>query len=151
MLWVLGMKHSTYEAAGYDTDLKDAEWELIEPLLYRAGARRGRGRQRSPHAARASLDAIRYILKAGCQWALLPKEFPPKSTVHDALATWTQQGVWPRINSVLRERVRVETLKKTPRPAQGSSTAKASKAGSSPPRAAVMTRAKRSKGANATL
>jgi putative transposase len=144
------MNHSTYEAAGYDTDLNDAEWDLIEPLLYPAGAKRGRGRQREAHAARAAFDAIRYLLKAGCQWSLLPKDFPPKSTVHDALAAWTRQGIWPRINAVLREEVRVKTLKKTPRQALRSSTAKASKAGSSRPAAAAMTRAKRSKGANAT-
>jgi putative transposase len=143
------MKTPRYEPAGYDTDLNDAEWELIEPFLYPAGAKRGRGRRREPHAARASLDAIRYVLKAGCQWSLLPKEFPPKSTVHDALAAWTRQGVWPRINTALRERVRVETLKKTPRPAPGSSTARASRAGNSPPRAAATTRARRSKGASA--
>ena len=59
---VLGMKSPIYEAAGYDTDLTDAEWELIEPLLYPAGARRGRGRRREAHAARALLDAIvRYL------------------------------------------------------------------------------------------
>lgn len=110
MLWILGMKSPIYEAAGYDTDLSDAGWKLIEPLLYPAGARRGRGRRREAHAARASLDAIRHILKAGCQWSLLPRDFPPKSTVHDALANWTRQGVWPRINTVLRERVRLETL-----------------------------------------
>ncbi len=144
------MKTPSYEPAGYDTDLTDAEWALVEPFLFPAGAKRGRGRRREPHAARACLDAIRYLLKAGCQWSLLPKEFPPRSTVHDAFATWTQQGLWPRINTALRERVRVETLKKTPGPVRGSSTAKASRAASSPPRAAATTRAKRSKGASAT-
>ena len=69
------MKSPNYEAAGYDTDLTNAERELIEPLFYPAGPRRGR----ESHAASASLDAIRYILKAGCQWSLLPKDFPPES------------------------------------------------------------------------
>jgi hypothetical protein len=73
------MKCPNHEAAGYDTDLTNAEWELIEPLFYPAGARRGRGRRREAHAARASPGAIRYILKAGCQWSLLPKDFPPES------------------------------------------------------------------------
>jgi transposase len=73
------MKSPNYEAAGYDTDLTNAEWELIEPLFYPAGARRGRGRRRAAHAARASPGAIRYILKAGCQWSLLSKDFPPES------------------------------------------------------------------------
>jgi putative transposase len=123
------MDRGTYQPAGNDTDLSDAEWELLKSLIYPADARRGRGRRRDPNSARANLDAIRYILKTGCQWSLLPKEFPPKSTVHDALASWTRQGLWPRINEALRTKTRL-MLKKTPCPAPLSSTAKASKAGS---------------------
>jgi len=69
------MAAKTYRPAGYDTDLSDAEWELLKPLIYPADAKRGRGRWRDPDSARASLDAIRYVLKTGCQWSLLPKEF----------------------------------------------------------------------------
>ena len=92
------MEAKTYQPAGYDTDLSDAEWELLKPLIYPADARRKRGRWREPNSARACLDAIRYVLKTGCQWSMLPKEFAPKefapkSTVHDALATWTEQGL----------------------------------------------------------
>jgi len=123
------MEAKTYRPAGYDTDLSDAEWELLRPLIYPAGARRRRGRQRDADSARACLDAIRYVLKSGCQWSLLPREFPPKSTVHDALCTWTAQGLWPRLNEALRTKTRL-MLKKTPCPAPLSSTAKASKAGS---------------------
>lgn len=123
------MRASPYQPAGYDTDLSDAEWELLKPLIYPAEAKRKRGRQRSPESARACLDAIRYVLKTGCQWSLLPKEFVPKSTVHDALSSWTEQGLWPRINEALRTRTRL-LLKKTPCPAPLSSTVKVSKAGS---------------------
>lgn len=122
------MATKTYRPAGYDTDLSDAEWELLKPLIYPADAKRGRGRRRDPDSARACLDAIRYVLKTGCQWSLLPREFAPKSTVHDALRTWTAQGLWPRINEALRTKTRL-MLKKTPCPAPLSSTAKASKAG----------------------
>lgn len=145
------MKPPSYRPAGYDTDLTDAEWALVEPFLFPAGARRGRGRRREPHAARAAMDAIRYLLKTGCQWSLLPKEFPPRSTVHDAFAAWTQQGLWARLNTTLRERVRVETLKKRHAQRRDHRAARASRAGSSPPRAAATTRAKRSKGASVTL
>jgi transposase len=123
------MEVKTYQPAGYDTDLSDAEWELLKPLIYPADARRKRGRWREPNSARACLDAIRYVLKTGCQWSMLPKEFAPKSTVHDALATWTEQGLWPRINEALRTKTRL-MLKKTPCPAPLSSTVKVSKAGS---------------------
>jgi putative transposase len=101
------MAAKTYRPAGYDTDLSDAEWELLKPLIYPADATRGRGRGRDPNSARANLDAIRYVLKTGCQRSLLPKEFPPKSTVPNALARWTQQGLWPRINEALRTRTRL--------------------------------------------
>jgi len=83
----------------------------------------------NPTQREPCLDAIRYVLKTGCQRSLLPKEFAPKSTVHDALATWTEQGLWPRINEALRTKTRL-MLKKTPCPAPLSSTAKVSKAGS---------------------
>lgn len=124
------MQAKTYLPPGYDTDLSDAQWELLKPHIYPADAKRGRGRWRDPDSARACLDAIRYVLKTGCQWSLLPKEFPPRSTVHDALSSWTGQGLWPRLNEALRTKTRL-MLKKTPCPAPLSSTVKASKAASS--------------------
>ncbi len=123
------MATKTYRPAGYETGLSEAEWELLKPLIYPADAQSGGGRWRDPDSARACLDAIRYVLKTGCQWSLLPKEFPPKSTVHDALARWTQQGLWPRLNEALRTRTHL-MLKKTHCPAPLSLTARASKAGS---------------------
>jgi hypothetical protein len=87
------MDSKTYHPAGYDRDLSDAEWELLKPLIYPADAKRGRGRLRSPKSARACLNAIRYVLKTGCQWFMLPRDFVPKSTTHDALARWTEQGL----------------------------------------------------------
>ena len=124
------MDKEIYQSAGYDTDLSDAEGELLKPLIYAADAKRGRGRWREPDSARACLDAIRCLLKTGCQRSLLPREFPPKSTVPDALARWTAQGLWPRLNEALRTKARL-LLKKTPCPAPLSSTVKVSKAGSS--------------------
>ena len=124
------MEPSTYQPPGYETDLSAAEWELLKPLIYPLETQGGRGAWRDPDSARACLDAIRYVLKTGCQWSLLPKDFAPKSTVHDAFADWTRQGLWERLNDALRPKVRL-ALKKTPAPALRSSTVKASKAGSS--------------------
>ena len=73
------MAAKTYQPAGYDTDLSDAEWDLLKPLIYPADARRKRGRWRDTNSARACLDAIRYVLKTGCQWSMLPKEFAPRA------------------------------------------------------------------------
>ena len=62
----------------YASDTTDEEWRLIEPLMPLQPAR-GRPRRTD---LRAVIDAIFYLLQSGCQWGLLPKEFPPKSTVH---------------------------------------------------------------------
>jgi transposase len=80
------MDSKTYQPAGYDSDLSDAEWELLKPLIYPADAKRWRGRLRSPESAKACLNAIRYVLKTVRQWSMLPRNFVPKSTAHDALA-----------------------------------------------------------------
>ena len=122
------MPAKPYQPAGYESDLSDAEWELIKPMLYPADARRGRGRVRDPDSARACLDTIRYVLKTGCQWSMIPKNLAARSTAHDALSLWTEQGLWPKLNEALRTKTRL-MLKKTPCPAPLSSTAKPSKAG----------------------
>jgi putative transposase len=57
---------------------------------------------------RAVRNGLRYTLKSGCQWALLPRSFPPKSTVHYSFQQWTKKGIWVQINDALRRRVRVE-------------------------------------------
>lgn len=122
------MGKKDYQPAGYDTDLSDAEWELLRPLFHPEDAKRGRGCQRDENSTRACLDTIRYVLKTGCQWSMLPKNLAPKSTAHDALSKWTAQGLWPKLNETLRTKTRL-MLKKTPCPAPLSSTAKPSKAG----------------------
>jgi putative transposase len=56
---------------------------------------------------REILNGIFYLLRSGCAWRLLPKEFGPWSTVHDYYRRWRRQGVWERINRTLRQTVRV--------------------------------------------
>jgi putative transposase len=58
---------------GYPSDLTDEEWGLLEPLL---PAPKKRGRPRL-HSAREVLDAVFCVLKSGCQWRMLPRDFPP--------------------------------------------------------------------------
>ena len=64
-------------AIGYSTDLSDAQWALIEPHL--PPSRPG-GRRRKVNL-RAVINAIFYLLRTGCQWRLLPRDFPPWGTV----------------------------------------------------------------------
>ena len=86
----------------YDSDLTDEEWVLVEPLI--PPAKRG-GRKREVNV-REVLNAIFYILWTGCQWKALPKDFPPKSTVHDYLELWNWDGTLERIHHALYVAVR---------------------------------------------
>ena len=81
----------------YPSDLTDAEWALVEPFI--PPARRG-GRRRTVDV-RAVLDGILYVLATGCQWRALPKDLPPKSTVHDYLTLWAWDGTLGRLHHAL--------------------------------------------------
>ncbi len=86
----------------YPTDLQDAEWELLEPLLPRA---KPGGR---PHSVdlREILNAIFYRERNGCAWAMLPHDLPPTKTVYDYFNKWSAAGTWERINASLVRQVR---------------------------------------------
>jgi len=86
----------------YPSDLGDAEWELIAPMI--PPAKRG-GRRRTTDM-REVVNAILYVLETGCQWRALPKDFPPKSTVHAYLDLWEWDGTLARIHHALFVRVR---------------------------------------------
>lgn len=87
------------------------EWALLEPFFIDRSAPRKRGRSETPEFARRSYNAIRHLLKTGCQWRMLPKEHPSRATVHDVFTRWTKSGLWKRINSALREQRRIEMNK----------------------------------------
>jgi len=87
----------------YSTDLTDAEWEILQSYV-RAPNKRGRPRIHSP---REILDAVFYVLKSGCPWRLLPRDFPPWETVYWWFARWRVDGTLERLNAVLRERLRI--------------------------------------------
>ncbi|MFL9829001.1 IS5 family transposase, partial [Rhodoplanes sp. SY1] len=78
----------------YASDMTDAEWAVVMPLLPRA-SRLGRPRTTR---LRAVADAIFYIAQTGCQWRLLPKEFPPYTTVQRYFYQWRNDGTWQTIN-----------------------------------------------------
>ena len=81
----------------YPNDLSDAEWALIGPPI--PPAKRG-GRRREIDV-REVLNAIFYVLSTGCQWQALPKDLPPKSTVHNYFMLWEWDGTLERIHHVL--------------------------------------------------
>src|ERR671913_317247 len=98
----------------YPTDLSDAEWNYIEPHMPTPN---GHGRPRT-HSLREILNAIFYLLKSGCQWRLLPHDFPRWPTVYHYFRQWRIDGTWERVNRALRERLRVR-LKRDPQPSAG--------------------------------
>lgn len=98
----------------YPTNLSDAEWRYIEPHL---PAPKGHGRPRT-HDLREILNAVFYLLKSGCQWRLLPHDFPRWPTVYHYFRKWRLDGTWERINRAIRERLRVR-LGRDPQPSAG--------------------------------
>jgi putative transposase len=75
---------------GYPSDLTDAEWALIEHY-FQPRDRRGSA---SLHPRKRIVDAIFYVVKSGCQWRMLPNDFPPWQTVYDHFSRWNKRGVW---------------------------------------------------------
>src|SRR4051812_41869131 len=87
----------------YDTDLTDAQFTLLEPLL---PPPKRRGRRRAN--LRAVLNGVLYLLRSGCPWRLLPHVFPPWSPVHPWYRRWRTDGTWERIHEALRQQVRTQ-------------------------------------------
>lgn len=81
----------------YPSDLTDEEWSLIGPLI--PAAKRG-GNKRTVDV-RAVVNGLMYILSTGCQWAAIPKDLPPRSTVHDYFSRWDYDGTVGRIHHAL--------------------------------------------------
>ena len=81
----------------YASDMTDAEWALIEPHL---PPPRRLGRPRTTEL-RSVVDGLLYILATGCQWRLLPRDFPPYSTVQRFFYRWREDGLWQVINHAL--------------------------------------------------
>ena len=100
----------------YPTDLSDAEWACLTPYLP-ASKKRGRGRP-NVHSPRKILNAVFYLLKSGCPWRLLPRDFPPWKTVYHWFRKWRIDGTFERLNAALCERLRTR-LGRNPKPSAG--------------------------------
>ena len=91
----------------YSSSLSSSSWRMIRHSFI--VKKRGRNRKHSP---RAILDGIFYILRTGCQWRMLPPDFPPWQTVYSSYRRWAENGLWKRLNDTLRIRLRQATGKK---------------------------------------
>jgi putative transposase len=98
----------------YPSDLTAEQWDIAEPLIPVSTV----GRPRRVEM-REVLNAIVYVARSGCQWDMLPHDFPPKSTVYDYFQRWRDDGTWQRIMDALRQRVRVADGRE-PSPGAGS-------------------------------
>ena len=132
----------------YPSDLTDDEWAIVAPMI--PPARHG-GRKRSVNV-REVLNGIFYVLWTGCQWKALPKDLPPKSTVHDYLELWNWDGTLERIHHALYVAVREQEGREASPTAAiiDSQTAKGAQKGGLGSILRATTRARRSKVASGT-
>ena len=98
----------------YLTDLSDAEWTRLEPLL--PAAQTGHPRH---HRLRTIVNALLYVLRTGCAWRLLPADWPPWQSVYYYLRKWRQDGTLARIHTIVREQLR-RAMGRHPQPSAGS-------------------------------
>jgi transposase len=103
MAWTAATRRDYVRASGaYASDVTDREWDLIARHL--PAARHG-GRPRST-CLRRVVNAVFYLLQTGCQWRMLPRDFPPRSTVYGYFRSWIAGGVWAHLHDALYRRCR---------------------------------------------
>jgi putative transposase len=86
----------------YPTDVTDAQWEVLHPLLPAPQWRPG-GPGRPPCDRRRVINGILYVNKTGCQWRMLPKDLGHWETVYGSFRRWRRAGVWERVMTELRQ------------------------------------------------
>ncbi len=131
----------------YPSDLTDEEWALVEPLI--PSAKRG-GNKRHVNV-REVINGLMYILSTGCQWRAIPKDLPPRSTVHDYFDLWSWDGTLDRIHHALYVKCREQDLREASPTAAiiDSQSVKSAEKGGRRSTLTAMMRARRSKARNA--
>ena len=86
----------------YPTDLSDREWELIEE--YFDTGNYGKSRK---HNRKVLMNAVLYVIKTGCQWRFLPKDYPPWETVYSFYRRAKDKGIWEKMMNGLVEKDRI--------------------------------------------
>lgn len=89
--------------SAYPTDLTDEQWAWIAPLVQQPKGKPGRPRRVD---TREVVNAIFYVVRTGCQWRMLPHDFPVWQTVYYYYNKWSQDGTWDKIMALLRGEVR---------------------------------------------
>ncbi len=107
--------HSSNTRQPYPSDLTDAEWELISAFIPPASS----SPDDSVTSRREIVNAILYVSHTGCQWRYLPHDFPKWQLVYHYFYEWRKAGIWQRVNSELRKKVRQQSGR-APEPTAGS-------------------------------
>ena len=94
----------------YPTDLTDNQWEVLSPLLPAYKWQSGK-RGRPPVDRRMVVNGILYVVKTGCQWRMMPKEFGAWETVYGYFNSWSEDGIWEAIMDTLRNKYRKKVMK----------------------------------------
>src|SRR6202142_2590320 len=90
----------------YTTDVSDKEWAQLDNIVPQAKP----GGRPAKYARRDIINAIFYVLQAGCAWRLLPHDFPPYGIVFHYFSVWRKEGIFETMNAVLRGRVRLLSI-----------------------------------------
>jgi putative transposase len=88
---------------GYSTDLTDIQWSLIEPIF-----KSNKGQHLVEHSKCDLINAVLYLVKTGCQWRLLPNDFPPHATVWSFYRRAVKCGKWEKAMDIMVKKVRVD-------------------------------------------
>ncbi|MFD3926618.1 IS5 family transposase [Streptomyces sp. NPDC058614] len=100
----------------YPSDMTDAEWQLIEPLLPAPACQKPTGGHPEAHPRREIVDGIRYLVDNGIKWRSMPADYPPWRTIYGFARRWAAAGIVGVIRDQLRRKVRLASGK-TPRAA----------------------------------
>jgi len=98
---------------GYSTDLTDRQWSIIEHIF-----KSNKGQHFVEHKKRDLVNAVLYLVKTGCQWRMLPNDFPPHNTVWSFYRRAVKSGKWQKAMELLVEITRVDAGRK-PEPTYG--------------------------------
>lgn len=95
------------ERKAYPTDLTDEEWAILEPMFPKAVKKEGE-RGRPPVERREIINGIRYVVRTGCAWRLMPHDLPKWGTCYYYFRIWKIDGTWKRSHDRLRGEVRAD-------------------------------------------
>lgn len=96
----------------YPTDLTDKQWALIGPLIPPSKSALGKGGRPRVIDEREVVNAIFYLVKTGCQWRMIPRDFPQWDSVYHYFKDWKKDGTWKNIHDTLRGKARKSVGKK---------------------------------------